>query len=90
MDEGASGLTMHQCTANLEMVIIKLPTFYNSKWATAATLSKIPSECSISFKALLTYQRIDFLGLLPTQRRTASAVSPGLVLKDIFEDGGAF
>ena len=41
-------------------------------------------------RALLTYQRIDFLGLLLPQRRTASIVSLGLVLRHIFEDGGAF
>jgi hypothetical protein len=64
---------------------------YVPQYTTVVTsFSKLPQNIQSVLKALLTFQRINFLGLLSTQRRTASEESPGLVLKDIFEDGGAF
>jgi hypothetical protein len=55
-----------------------------------ALIVRYKIKIEILYMALLTYERIDFLVLLLPQRRTASIVSLGSVLKHILEDGGAF
>jgi hypothetical protein len=63
---------------------------YVPQYTTVVTsFPKLPQNVQSVLKAL-NFSTHQLFGLLSTQRRTASEESPGLVLKDIFEDGGAF